>query len=312
MRCLVTGASGFVGSWLVRQLLQEGHAVMVVVRPGGKHPRLKAIASHLEFAYADLSTMQNIAEEVKHFGPDVTFHLAWWGGNSSRFADDPEQIYTNLPGTLALVRIAHETGCKGFFFFGSSVEYGTYLVPVRETDAVLPRNLYGCSKYAMMQLTQALSVKWGMRFCGIRPFWIYGPRDDELRMIPYVIHQFLDGKRPKVTPGEQLWDFLYVEDAIRALTKLAANQDVAGIFNLGSGAPRPLKDIITIIRDLINPKLAIGFGELPYAPDQVMHLEADISKLRLTTGWKPEISLEEGLRRTVKWYSSENLSVTNH
>jgi nucleoside-diphosphate-sugar epimerase len=302
MRCLVTGASGFLGSWLVRQLLQDGHSVMAVVRRGGKHPRLTAIASQLEFAYADLSTIPSIAAEVQHFGPDVAFHLAWQGGNSSKFVNDPEQVYSNVPGTLELVRIAHEVACKGFFFFGSSVEYGTYRIPVRETDVASPRNLYGYSKHAMMQLTQALSEKWGMRFCGIRPFWTYGPIDDELRMIPYVIRQFLGGNRPKVTAGEQLWDFLYVEDAVRALVGLAASEDATGIFNLGSGSPRPLKNVIYLIRDLIDPQLEIGFGEIPYSPDQVMHLEADISKLRSATGWKPEISLEEGLRRTVEWY----------
>lgn len=177
---------------------------------------------------------------------------------------------------------------------------------MRETDAVLPRNLYGQAKHAAMLLTQALSERWGMRFCGIRPFWTYGPMDDELRMIPYVIRQLLEGKRPRVTAGEQLWDFLYVEDAARALTGLAACNDAAGIFNLGSGAPRSIKDVITLIRDLIDPKLQIGFGEIPYEPNQVMHLEADISKLRLATGWKPEISLEEGLRRTVEWFRQES------
>jgi nucleoside-diphosphate-sugar epimerase len=306
MRCLVTGASGFLGSWLVRQLLGEEHPVLAVVRPGGKHPRLTAIASQLEFAYADLSTMPDIAAQAMRFRPDVAFHLAWQGGNSSKFVNDPEQVFANVPGTLELVRIAHQAGCKTFFFFGSSVEYGTYRVPVRETDAVLPRNLYGYAKHAAMLLTQALSERWGMRFCGIRPFWTYGPMDDELRMIPYVIHQFLGRERPKVTAGEQLWDFLYVEDAVKALTALAACDAAAGIFNLGSGAPRSIKDVITSIRDLIDPTLQIGFGEIPYAPDQVMHLEADVARLRSATGWKPEVALEEGLRRTVEWFRQES------
>jgi len=308
----VTGASGFLGSWLVRRLLQEGHTVLAIVRPGRNHPRLKAIAPQIEFAYADLATISNIIPNVEHFEPDVTFHLAWWGGNSSKLVDDPEQVYANVPGTLELVRLAHKTGCKGFFFFGTSVEYGTYQIPVRETDAVLPRNLYGYSKHALMQLTQALSAQWGMRFCGIRPFWTYGPMDDDLRMIPYVTRQFLDGKRPKITAGEQLWDFLYVEDAVKALTGLAANNDAAGIFNLGSGKVRPLKEIVTLIRDLIDPRLEIGFGEISYSRHQVMHLEADISKLRSATGWSPQISLEEGLRRTVEWFKTEGTHVSNN
>lgn len=312
MRCLVTGASGFLGSWLVRQLLQDGHSVLAVVRPGSKHPRLTAIASQLEFAYADLSTIPSITGEANHFRPDVVFHLAWQGGNSGKFVNDLEQVYTNIPGTLELVRIAREAGCKGFFFFGSSVEYGTYQIPVRETDVASPRNLYGHSKHAMMQLTQALSEKWGMRFCGVRPFWTYGPMDDELRMIPYVIRQFLGGNRPKVTACNQLWDFLYVEDAVMAVVGLATSGDATGIFNLGSGSPHPLKRVIYLIRDLIDPQLEIRFGDIPYAPDQVMHLEADISLLRSATGWKPETSLEEGLRRTVEWFKTESVNANIH
>ncbi len=305
MRCLVTGASGFLGSHLTRELLREGHEVLAVVRPGKEHSRLQTIASQVTFAYADLAIISKISVEMLEFQPEVVFHLAWWGGNSRKFVNDPAAIYENIPGTLELVRLAYEANCKTLIFFGSAVEYGTYQIPVRETDAVVPQNLYGISKYASMLLVQALCVQWNMRFCGIRPFWTYGPMDDDLRMIPSVIQQLLAGKRPKVTAGEQLWDFLYVDDAVKALTLLLENNDAEGIFNLGSGEPRKLKDVVAMIRDTIDPSLAIGFGEIPYAVDQVMHLEADISRLRAATGWEPKVSLEEGLRRTVEWYKME-------
>ncbi len=307
MRCLVTGASGFIGSWLVRQLLQEGHVVLAVLRPESDPWRLKDVASQIEIAYADLATISTIVRQLDAFKADVIFHLAWWGGNTGTLVNDPAQIYKNVPGTLELVQIAHETGSRSFFFFGTSVEYGVYQVPVRETDAMSPRNLYGISKHAMMELTQALSVQWGMRFCGIRPFWTYGPMDDGQRMIPYVIQQLLEGKRPKVTAGEQVWDFLYIGDAVKAITKLAATTDAAGVFNLGSGRPRAIKEIISLIRDSIDLHLDIGFGEIPYSPNQVMHLEADISKLQSATGWKLETSLEDGLRQTIEWHRFRNI-----
>jgi nucleoside-diphosphate-sugar epimerase len=131
--------------------------------------------------------------------------------------------------------------------------------------------------------------------------------DDGQRMIPYVIQQLLEGKRPKVTTGEQLWDFLYIGDAVKAITQLAATTDAAGVFNLGSGRPRALKEIISLIRDSIDRHLDIGFGEIPYSPNQVMHLEADISKLQSATGWKLETPLEDGLRRTIEWHRSRNI-----
>jgi nucleoside-diphosphate-sugar epimerase len=312
MRCLVTGASGFLGSWLVRQLMQEGHQVLAVVRPGVANPRLSAVASHLEFAYADLATISTLSARAKEFMPDVVYHLAWSGANTKTLVNDPEQIYTNVPATLELVRIAAEAQCKTFLFAGTSVEYGTYQVPVLETDAVAPRNLYGHAKHAMMQLTEALSTTWGMRFCGVRPFWTYGPMDDRLRMIPSVIDQLLEGERPKVTQGEQRWDFLYVQDAVRALSLLAANGGAEGIFNLGSGDARPIREVITSIRDMIDPRLEIGFGEIPYAPNQVMHLEANVDKLKKATGWAPKTSLEEGLGLTIDWHRQQSRRASFH
>jgi nucleoside-diphosphate-sugar epimerase len=266
----------------------------------------------VEFAYADLAAISTIAGSAKEFRPDVVYHLAWAGANTKTLVNDPEQVYTNVPGTLELIRIAAEARCKTFLFAGTSVEYGSYQVPVLETDAVAPRNLYGHAKHAMMQLTQALSTTWGMRFCGVRPFWTYGPMDDKLRMIPSVIDQLLEGKRPKVTKGEQRWDFLYVQDAVKALSMLAANGGAEGIFNLGSGEARPISEVIGAIRDMIDPNLEIGFGEIPYAPDQAMHLEANVDKLKGATGWEVKTSLEEGLRMTIDSHRQEHRSASVH
>jgi nucleoside-diphosphate-sugar epimerase len=123
-------------------------------------------------------------------------------------------------------------------------------------------------------------------------------------MIPSVTTSLLAGKRPSLTPGEQVWDFLYVEDAVRALVALAESNSASGVFNLGSGAPLTIRNVVTQIRDAIDPALDLGFGDLPYPPGQVMHLEADISRLRAATRWTPEISLPEGIRRTVEWHKS--------
>ena len=305
MRCLVTGASGFLGSHLTRTLVRQGHEVLAVVRPGKEHLRLKDVSDQVAFAYADLEGIKTITSEIDAFHPEVVFHLAWWGGNSRKYINDPDAIYANIPGTLDLIRIVKNAGCKAFLYFGTAVEYGIYNIPVRESDPVHPQNLYGAAKYAGMVLLQALCTQWELRFCGIRPFWVYGPMDDTLRMIPSVILQLLAGEKPKTTAGEQVWDFLYIDDAVDALIQLATT-DAEGIFNLASGEPVQIKQVISILRDCIDPALEIGFGEVPYAPDQVMHLEADISRLRAATGWDPKVSLPDGLRRTVDWFRMEN------
>ena len=95
-----------------------------------------------------------------------------------------------------------------------------------------------------------------------------------------------------------MWDYVHVDDAAAAVTAMA-DVDAAGVFNLGSGVATPLREIITTVRDAVDPSLPLGFGELPYRPDQVMHLEADVSRLSHATGWAPAIPLADGLRGVV-------------
>lgn len=305
LRCMVTGASGFIGAALVKRLGSRGHAVLAVVRPGTNMARLADASPQVEYAYASLDSLLSIEAQVSNFAPDVVFHLAWWGGNSKRFVNEIDQVLINVPGTLHTAHLARESGAKTFIYFGSCVEYGTYCVPVRESDPAIPKNLYGAAKYVGMQSAEGFCRLSDIRFCSVRPFWTYGPGDDRARMIPGLIEKLLDGQRPELTRGEQLWDFLYIEDAVEAVVGLAEESAASGIFNLASGTAVPLCEVMQHVRDLIDPKLELGLGEVPYAPDQIMHLQGDITRLRQAIGWEPSVSLAEGLRRTVAWHRAQ-------
>ncbi len=302
MRALVTGATGFVGSWLVRKLVDEGAAVAILLRPSSSLWRIEDVAAEVEIIASDISSLRTSAAQIIRFEPDVIFHLAWTGANSKRYLDYPQQVFDNVAGSLELVRIAQEAGAKVFVMLGSVLEYGTYRVPIREDDPVQPTSLYGKAKYAVSFLAEPLCQVLGMRFCCLRLFWAYGPFDDELRMLPYLIKSLLSGKKPALTRGEQLWDYLYVEDAVDAIHRVAATDGAQGFFNLGSGQAYPLRNVVEQVRDRINPSLPLGFGEIPYQTDQVMHLQADVTKLKTVTGWEPRIGLDEGLKRTIKWH----------
>jgi nucleoside-diphosphate-sugar epimerase len=121
-------------------------------------------------------------------------------------------------------------------------------------------------------------------------------------MIPCLIEALLQGRSPKLTAGSQLWDYLYVEDAARAIVAVVLEKGASGVFNLGSGQAFSIRSIAERVRDRIDPRLYLDFGAVPYRADQVMHLEADIGRLHDATGWKPEVTIDDGLARTVDWH----------
>jgi UDP-glucose 4-epimerase len=129
----------------------------------------------------------------------------------------------------------------------------------------------------------------------------YGPGDNERHMLPSVILRLLAGQKPALTRGEQVWDYLHVDDAAAAIC-CVLEQDVEGVFNLSSGSSTTIRCIVEQIRDLIDSSLSIGFGELPYSHDQVMRLEADITRLVNATGWRPAVNLQQGLKQTIESY----------
>lgn len=301
MRCLVTGASGHLGSYLVERLLDEGADVHALVRPNSDLWRLQIFIDRIKIIRADLSDIVSVAPAIFQAKPEVVFHLAWQGVTSG-FKDDPEQITGNVRGSLDLFDVVRRAGCRSWIGVGSQAEYGPHTEVLNEDTPVRPVTAYGVAKLCVGLLTRKLCELSNIRYVWLRLLATYGPKDDDRHLIPSVIRHLLAGERPSLTPSEQLWDYLYIEDAAEAIYRAAMNEDVSGVFNLGSGEVHSIRSTAERIRDLIDPSLELGFGDLPYPADQVMHLETGIDSLRNATGWTPQISMEEGLRRTVDWY----------
>lgn len=306
MRCLVTGATGHIGSHLVRYLLEQHVEIAALVRPMTSNLwRIENILHRLYIIEGDLSDMDRSSAAIREFAPEVVFHLGWHGV-SSRYRNDSAQITQNLYGSLKLLELAHENGCQKWIGLGSQAEYGPSNRVLTEDLPTHPVTIYGVAKLCIGLLSQKLCEAYRAGFAWLRFTAAYGPMDDPSHMIPELILKLLRSEKPCLTPGEQRWDYLYVEDAVEAIWRVAITPEAQGIFNLGSGEAHSIRSIAERIRDLIDPSLPLGFGEVPYRPDQVMHLQADISRLKDVTGWSPRISLDEGLRRTVAWFG-ENM-----
>ena len=301
MKVLVTGASGFVGACVLRQLVREGkNDIAALVRQPGSAWRIRDELPHVRVIHAGLEDLHEIEGALRDFQPTHLVHLAW-SGVLGRNRNDPAQ-YHNVSQTMRLLDLALECGTRHFIGLGSQAEYGPCEARIDERTPTSPTTMYGASKLAACILAERLCALTGARFAWLRLFSSYGPRDNPEWMIPYLALKLLHREKPSVTAAEQLWDYIHVDDAAAAIVAVTKADGASGVFNLGSGSAPRLRDIIESVRDAIDPSLPVGFGDVPYRPDQVMHLEADITRLARATGWAPKVALAEGIRDTVEWY----------
>jgi UDP-glucose 4-epimerase len=303
MRCLVTGASGHLGSYLTELLVNRGEQVFALVRPTSDLWRLNNVVDRLEILRADSTDGPALESAMSRAKPEVVFHLAWEGVTSA-FRNDPIQV-GNVVGTLKIFEEARDAGCRLWVGVGSQAEYGPSADVLTEETPLQPVTMYGVSKLTAGLLTRELCSMSGMRYVWFRLLATYGPKDDERHLIPSVICKLLKREQPLLTSGEQEWDYLYIADAAEAIYQAAANESVQGVFNLGSGRPRTIRSVIENIRDTIDPTLPLRFGDIDYSEDQQMRLVTSIQRFADATKWKPRTDLEEGLRRTVAWYESQ-------
>ena len=203
-----------------------------------------------------------------------------------------------------MIKKSKEYGCQKFIGLGSQAEYGPKKEAITEEFPTTPTTLYGETKLACGKISSKVADSIDLKFAWLRLFSSYGPKDDPHWMIPYVILQLNQGASPNLTAGEQLWDYLYVTDVAEALWKVSIPQEATGFFNLGSGHVSSLKTIIEKIRDKIDPNMPLKFGEIPYRSDQVMHLQANITRLQKLAHWNPDVNLDNGLQQTIEWFTN--------
>jgi nucleoside-diphosphate-sugar epimerase len=299
MRVFLTGASGFLGGEIARRLVAEGRDCAVLLRGGAIGPRLAPLAGRLTLVPGDLLAPESYHDALARFSPDAVIHCAW-RGVAGADRNDPGQL-DNIAGTGRLVDAAAAAGARVVIGVGSQAEYGLLNGAAAEDAVSDPTTLYGISKLAAGRALLAMAAERGMRGAWGRVFSLYGPGEERPWLVPSLIRAFAAGEAPSLTACEQIWEFTHVADAAAAIIALLDCVTACGVFNIGSGAPVALREAVLALRDLVAPTIEPGFGRTPYRPDQVMHLEADISRIIAATGWRPVVPLRSGFAETVAW-----------
>lgn len=298
-KAIVTGPTGVVGITLIEELVGQGIAVTAVCRPNSK--RLAEIPRHplVDVIQCSVDALNQLELTLPH-DYDAFYHFAWDGTYGAPRQDMHRQAL-NITYTLDASHLAAALGCSVFIGAGSQSEFGHVDGILRPDMACTPDNGYGIAKLAAGWMSRIECQKLGLRHIWCRIVSLYGPHDGAHTMVRSTIQKLLAGERPQCTKGDQAWDYIYSKDAARAF-RLAAEKGRSGaIYCLGTGKTRLLRDYIYAIRDAVDPALEVGIGEIDYYPNQVMHLEADISSLTADTGFVPQYSFEDGIKETVQW-----------
>lgn len=300
MKIVITGATGFLGRALCRELTENGHEVTAVVRPESaeKAGDLKAdrvIGLPLE-ELEDLKKQisPGKGEEAERY--DVFYHLAWNGSGGEARNDYRTQLQ-NLVYMEKALRAAKSCGCIKFIGAGSQAEYGVVQGKAQEDGTVPnPFMMYGAAKLACLHMGRVLAEQLGIAFVWPRIYSVYGPREKDPTILGYVARTLREGKTPELGACENLWDFLYITDFTRAMRLLAERPEAEGIYHVASGDVRKLREFVEVERDVIKPGAELKFGVRKTDERRTFWLEPEVSKMR-ELGFGYEVDFERGVRK---------------
>lgn len=326
LNVVVTGATSFLGTSIVKKLLSEGHQVYAVVRPGSKNrDALKAVereyraSERLHIIEAKLENLNRILEYIT-VPCDSFIHLGWDGAGSEN-RTKPELQQKNIPDLLKVMEGARQLGCKRFLFSGSQAEYGVCQSLMSEDMTCHPVSEYGKAKLEAGIQGARLCQKWkadglcDMEFIHGRIFSIYGTGDHPWSLVNTCLDTFLEGGHMELGACTQQWNFLYIDDLVDGVLSLVFCEHLEeeegaghGIYNIAgdTGATRVLRDYVETMYELCGRRGDYTYGVLPVNAEGPANLIPDVRKLKRVTGWRPKVSFEEGIRRMITEKQRQN------
>lgn len=297
-KAIVTGATSFIGLHLINKLVKENWKVYAVVRKGSSKAVLIPSDKQIENIYLDMDEYSRMGEFIKE-PCDVYVSLAWNGTRGEERADAKRQEDNYIYSMKALEAVKR-IGCKIVISAGSQAEYGPMKDKVDEEAFCKPNTQYGIWKLKYYEDGMSFCKKHGISFKEPRFFSLYGADDNEKTMILSILDDMINNRPCKMTQCIQLWDFLYIEDAVEGVFKLMSVPCVDGAYNFGTGDIRPLKEFVMEMYRLTHSTSQLLFGAVPYPPTGMVSVCPDINKLQTQTGWGAQITFADGIQKIIE------------
>ena len=288
MRIFITGGTGFIGTPAVRELLRDGHKLLLMVHGAGRPGFMPS--PNLKIFKGDLGEVSSYRAEVRTFRPEALVHLAWEGIPDFGM----ENCLKNVIQSVRLFETVSALGTRLVVASGSCWEYLDLAGKRQESDLLNSENLFAAAKNFVHLAGRKLAEKNGKNFVWLRFFYVYGPGQKSSSLIPHLIHSMLAKQKPEIkNPGIEN-DFIYVKDVARALAMIVKRAKQSAVYNVGSGKAVSVGKITKMIYPHYTARRS---GKTPGS-------YADISKIRKTIGWQPKTDIKTGIRETIKYFMS--------
>ena len=297
-KVIVTGANGFVGSALVKELVKNDVEVLAMDMPGcnGNLP----VYDKVKFLPLALDNISDLKDLIDDRDFDCFYHFAWAGSAGAARADTKLQLQ-NAQWTIDCLRAAKEVGCKKFVAAGSIMEHETMAAAFASGNKPGLGYIYGSGKLVAHTMAMSVAADIGIDLVWAEITNAYGVGELSPRMVNTTIRKVIKGEEPQFTAGTQNYDFVYIDDVAKAFYLIGKNGKPFNEYLIGSSNAKPLKEFLLEMKAAIAPDLNFIFGDIPFTGINLPLEKYDCSKTEKDTGFKAQISFGEGCRRTMEW-----------
>ena len=298
---IVTGANGFIGKTLVNALLEKGYQVVAL---DIRFDDVLANDERVTCINVMNKEVAALAGEIPQQDYMCFFHLAWAGTSGPARADYVVQL-NNVKLACDYIKLCSEIGCKRVVYASSINEMETY--EYLQSDNIEPAGgyIYGTGKLAAHLMGETVAKLNGIEFIPVIITNIYGVGEKSARMIYTSINKLVHKEHCSFTAGYQTYDFIYITDAINSIIAVAEKGKAFNRYYIGSGEPKPLREFLLEMRDIVDPEAELGLGDIPFKGVDISYDQFDLKKVERDTGYKNEVPFAEGIRMTAEYIRGE-------